>query len=408
MTNKQAALKIIKKLKSQGFQALLAGGCVRDMLMGRAAKDYDVATDAKPDRVTKLFRRTLEVGAKFGVVIVLIKDKQVEVATFRTEKDYHNGRHPDKVIFTNPAEDAKRRDFTINGMFYDPIEEQVIDYVGGQSDLKKRIIRTIGEPVQRFAEDYLRMLRAVRFSTQLGFLIEKTTKAAICSLAAKIQQISGERIAAELEGILTHPNRANGASLLLETGLAQAIFPDFTKEQANSAAGVLGKLRKRVDFPLSLAALFSDCPMELAVENCRSLKLSRNQLRHIKFLLTNRDNLLDEKMSLSKLKLILAEAYFWDMYELQRAIQKTRDGRKALSPLIKLRKRIRQLGGIELRPQPILNGHNLIRLAATPGPTLGQLSEEMYIAQLEGEIKTTEQAEKWVQKWLRKHKNSAK
>jgi len=408
MTNKHAAIKIIRKLKSEGFQALLAGGCVRDMLMGRAAKDYDVATDARPGQVRKLFLRTLEVGAKFGVVIVLMKDKQVEVATFRAEKDYHDGRHPDKVTFTGPGEDAKRRDFTINGMFYDPVEEKVIDYVGGQADLKKRIIRTIGEPGQRFAEDYLRMLRAVRFSTQLGFPIGRSTKAAICSLAVKIKQISGERISAELEGILTHPNRAKGASLLFETGLAQAIFGHFAKEQADAAVNVLGKLRKRIDFPLSLAAFFSNCKTEFALENCRSVKLSRNQLRHIKFLLTNRDRLLDEKISLARLKLILSEPYFWDLYELQRAIQKTRDDRKALTPLIKLRRRIKALGDVELRPPPILNGHDLIGLGAASGPSLGQLSEEMYIAQLEGEIQTPEEAEKWVQNWLRKHKNSAK
>jgi len=152
MTNRQAAIKIIKRLHSNGFEALLAGGCVRDMLLGRAASDFDVATSARPEDVIKLFRRTLKVGAKFGVVIVLLEGKQVEVATFRTEAGYADGRHPARVKFTGAAEDAGRRDFTINGMFYDPIKEKVIDYAGGKADLKKKLVRTIGKPKERFGE----------------------------------------------------------------------------------------------------------------------------------------------------------------------------------------------------------------------------------------------------------------
>lgn len=194
MTNRQAAIQVVKVLRQNGFEALLAGGCVRDMLLRRRAKDYDVATDARPDEVAKLFRRTLQVGVKFGVVIVLIRGMHVEVATFRTEADYNDGRHPASVEFTNAAEDASRRDFTINGMYFDPIEEKVIDYVGGQADLEKKIIRTIGRPEDRFEEDHLRMLRAVRFSTQLDFAIEAATFAAICAHAHTITKMSGERI----------------------------------------------------------------------------------------------------------------------------------------------------------------------------------------------------------------------
>ncbi len=154
MTNKQAAIKIIKRLQRNGFQALLAGGCVRDMLLDRRAKDYDVATDARPKDVIRLFKRTLKVGAKFGVVIVLIEGRQVEVATFRTETGYADGRHPGAVAFTTAAEDAGRRDFTINGMFYEPLQKEVIDYVDGQADLRAKIVRTIGRPAERFSEDY--------------------------------------------------------------------------------------------------------------------------------------------------------------------------------------------------------------------------------------------------------------
>ena len=415
MTNKQAAIKVIKRLSGNGYQALLAGGCVRDMLLGRVASDYDVATDAKPDDVIKLFKRTLKVGAKFGVVIVLMEGQQIEVATFRAEADYADGRHPETVKFASAAEDASRRDFTINGMFYDPIKENVIDYVGGQKDLKRKIIRTIGEPQERFSEDYLRTLRAVRFSTQLGFRIEPKTWSAVCSNAEKITKISGERIAIELESIFVSPNRSAGSSMLIDSGLAKAIFPGFAGEQTKFAIRVLSKLRKKVDFALALAGFFAGCETETAIEKCRVLKLSRNQNKHIKFLLSNRGKLLDDRMSLAQLKLIASEAYFWDLYELQRAIQligaepaiarKAGDGRKSLAPLVKLRKRIKAIGDVELRPKPLLNGHDLIRLGAVPGPGLGQLAEEMYIAQLEGTLQTAKEARQWAEQWLQKHKS---
>ena len=405
MANKQTAIKIIKRLQRNGFQALLAGGCVRDMLLGRRAKDYDVATDARPKDVIKIFKRTLKVGAKFGVVIVLIEDRQVEVATFRSETGYADGRHPAAVEFTDAAEDASRRDFTINGMFYDPLQKEVIDYVDGQADLKAKIVRTIGRPAERFAEDYLRMLRAVRFCTQLGFSIEPSTWLAICSNAKNITGISGERISIELEGILAGANRAAGASMLIKSGLAEAVFPGFVGEQMKFAVGVLSQLRRKVDFALALACFFAGCETKFAVEKCRVLKLSRSQSKHIKFLLSNRGTLLNERMSLAELKKILAEPYFWDLYELQRAIQKARDGgRKSIAALISLRKRIKELGDVELRPKPLLNGHDLIRLGAVPGPGLGQLAEEMYIAQLEGTLQTQAQARQWAQKWLQKHR----
>ena len=405
VTNKTAAIAVIKELRHKGFEALLAGGCVRDMLLSRRASDYDVATNARPDEVIKIFPRTLKVGAKFGVVIVLIRGRQVEVATFRTETGYIDGRHPDSVKFTSAKEDADRRDFTINGMFFDPLEKKVFDYVGGRTDLKRKTIRTIGRPGERFGEDYLRMLRAVRFSTQLGFEIEPSTWSAVCSNAKKITQISGERIAVELEGILAHPNRAVGVSMLIESGLAEAIFPGFATESIKYGIDVLSQLRKQVDFALALASLFAGCETEFAVKKCRILKLSRNQYKHIKFLLANRGKLLDERMSLSDLKKILAEPYFWNLYELQRAIQRaTIGGRKSISALINLRRRIKSLGDVDLRPKPLLNGHDLIRLGAVPGPGLGQLAEELYIAQLEGQLQTTEQAELWARKWLDQHR----
>jgi poly(A) polymerase len=405
MSSKQAATEIIECLQQHGFQALLAGGCVRDMLLGRPAKDYDVATDARPDDVMRLFRRTLKVGAKFGVVIVLTQGQQVEVATFRSEAGYEDGRHPTEVRFTSAAEDASRRDFTINGMFYDPLKEQVIDYVGGQADLQKGIIRTIGDPDERFGEDYLRMLRAVRFSTRLGFPIESQTYAAISRNAANIVRISGERVAAELEGILVHPNRAAGASMLIETGLAEAIVPGFTEDRVRRGAAVVSHLRKKVDFPLALAAFFADCPTDFALKKTEVLKLSRNQIKHMKFLLAHRGRLLEWEMPLARLKKLLAEPYFRDLYELERAIQKATVGNKGVAPLIKLRRRIRDLGGVEVKPKPLLDGHDLMRIGAVPGPLLGELVEELYVAQLEGEVRTREQAQQWAKDWLQRHRS---
>jgi poly(A) polymerase len=402
MTNRQAATGIIKRLQGDGFTALLAGGCVRDMLLGRQAKDYDVATNALPEDVIRLFKRTLKVGAKFGVVIVMIEGQQVEVATFRTEAGYADGRHPSKVRFADPAEDASRRDFTINGMFYDPLQKKVIDYVGGQVDLKKKLVRTIGLPAERFGEDYLRMLRAVRFATQLGFKIEDKTWSAICDTAKNITRISGERIAMELEGILVDPNRSLGAKLLIECGLAEVIFPGFVGKEAELAVSILGRLPKKTDFALGLAGLFAACPAEFAIERCEVLKLSRNQNKHIKFLLDNRDRLLNEQMSLAELKMILAEPYFDDLYELQKAMG------KSVAALVNLRKRIKALGDVELKPKPLLDGHSLMKLGAVPGPAFGQLARELYIAQLEGNLQTPKQAEQWTLKWLQKHQVNEK
>jgi poly(A) polymerase len=409
MSNKQAAIEIVRQLQQHGFQALLAGGCVRDMLLDRPAKDYDVATDALPADVIRLFRRTLKVGAKFGVVIVLTQGEQVEVATFRSEAGYEDGRHPTEVRFTSPAEDASRRDFTINGMFFDPLKEQVIDYVGGQADLDRRILRTIGDPQERFSEDYLRMLRAIRFSTQLRFAIEPATYEAVRRNAANIVRISGERIAIELEGILAHPNRGAGASMLVQTGLAEAIFPGFGGPGVAGALTVLTHLRRKVDFPLALAGFFVGFPTELAVQSCETLKLSRKQNEHMEFLLAHRGRLLDSEMSVAQLKKLLAGPYFWDLYELERAIQKAAkaDGKptKGLASLSRLRRRIRALRGVEVKPKPLLDGYDLMRLGATSGPSLGQLVEELYVAQLEGKVQTKEQAEQWAQAWLQRHRS---
>ncbi|MHC4075750.1 MAG: CCA tRNA nucleotidyltransferase, partial [Planctomycetota bacterium] len=304
--------------------------------------------------------------------------------------------------FTTAELDASRRDFTINGMFYDPIEKKVIDYVDGQADLKKQIIKTIGNPLQRFDEDYLRILRAVRFSTQLDFRIEPATFAAVCDSAEKITRISAERITMELEAILVNPNRSGGISLLHKSSLAKNIFSAMTDDQLRFASAASKQLPEKIDFPLALAGFFAGCETEFALEKSQMLRLSRSQNKHVKFLLANRGKLLNEEMSLADLKLLLAEPYFDDLYHLQKAVQKAQ--KKSIAPLTNLRKKIKSLGDIELSPKPLLNGHDLIALGAAPGPALGQLAREMYIAQLEMKLQTTAQAERWVKKWLQKHR----
>ena len=401
MTNKKVAIKIIKTLRGEGFQSLLAGGCVRDKLLGRIAKDYDVVTDAHPEDVIRIFGRTKEIGAMFGVVMVLMSGKQVEVATFRTESGYADGRHPDNVRFATAKEDALRRDFTVNGMFYDPEEQTILDYVDGRGDIEKKILRTIGEPEHRFAEDYLRMLRAVRFSTELEFDIEKETFLAIQDLAPKITLISGERIAMELETILTNPRRAKGADLLWESGLSSAIFKNYDMKSAKFGMEVLGNLPEQTDLALGLAGFFCNCETKFVLEKCDMLKLSNAHIKHLKFLLDNRGRLLEAEMPLAQLKLLSHEPYFWDMYLLQKAIQLSQD--KSTKELARIKKRALKLEGVDLRPKPLLDGHELIAMGVQPGPMVGLVSQEMYIAQLGEEIKTRTQAKIWVEEFLEKH-----
>jgi poly(A) polymerase len=401
MSNRTGALQIVKRLRENGFTAFFAGGCVRDMLLGRRPNDYDVAADAIPGQIVRLFRRTLTVGAQFGVVRVLLDDKQIEVATFRTEGGYIDGRHPEKVEFATAKEDALRRDFTINGMFYDPIGRKVLDFVNGRQDLKQRVIRTIGVAHERFGEDYLRLLRAIRFAIRLDFAMEKKTWTAICELSGKITHISAERIAAELEGILTHPNRKRGADLLCQSGLAGHIFRNMTESEMTFGIEVLGRLGRRVDWPLAMAGFFAGMEMPQAIELAERLKPSRAFIKHLRFLLEKRGMLLNDDVSLAELKLLVAQPYFWDLYEFQTAIQKATA--QSTSPLIKIKRRAMALKGKDLCPKPLLDGHELIAMGAVAGPMVGRLSREMYIAQLAEQISTSAQARRWVQDWMKKH-----
>ena len=224
---KTLALQIVKSLHKAGFIAYFAGGCVRDLIMREQPKDYDVATTAKSEDIEKLFSKCVPVGKQFGVTIVVFQEHHFEVVTFRREGVYTDRRHPDEVAFTTPGEDAKRRDFTVNGLFYDPLKCKVIDYVNGKEDIRKKCIRTIGEPEARFEEDRLRLLRAVRFAANLGFTIERKTWAAIKRLRKKIHSVSQERIRDELVKMFTRPHAGRGLELLSESGLLKEVLPEI-------------------------------------------------------------------------------------------------------------------------------------------------------------------------------------
>ena len=230
MTEREFAIDVLRTLQSAGYQALWAGGCVRDELLGLTPKDYDIATDARPEQVQSLFRRTVAVGASFGVIEVLGPRRQgdflkVEVATFRSDVSYSDGRHPDAVVYASAHEDAWRRDFTVNGMFSDPLKGELLDFVGGRADLEARVLRSIGDPPKRFQEDKLRLLRAVRIAARFDLTIEPATAAAIKAMAAELPVVSAERIAKELRQLLVHPRRTRALNLMFELGLLQAILP---------------------------------------------------------------------------------------------------------------------------------------------------------------------------------------
>lgn len=398
MTNKQAAIEVLQKLRDAGYQALFAGGCVRDMLINRRPKDYDVATNATPKQVCGLFHRRIEVGVQFGVVIVLIGDEQIEVATFRTDGDYADGRRPDNITFAEPKADAMRRDFTINGMFYDPITDEVIDYVDGQRDLDAKIIRTIGKPQERFGEDYLRMLRAVRFSTELGYKIESATWKAVKKFAPRIEKISGERIAAEMEKMFYCDARAEGIDMLANSNILSVVFPSLTADEIEGGIAVLKTITKPVPLEKGLTAMLIKCKTGKALKLIRPLKLSNNQIKATGWILDNRTMLLKPEMKLSQLRPLLADKRFAMLFDIQRACQLTQG--LGVENLELITERAQKLKDTVLLPPPLLNGNEIMSLGAENGPQIGNLCRKLYQQQLDEIIKTKDQAVAAIKKWI--------
>ncbi len=416
MTEAQFAYEVVHRLRDAGYQALFAGGCVRDMLLGLEPHDFDVATDARPEEVQRLFRRTLAVGASFGVIEVLGprgddgKPIRVQVSTFRAEGPYSDGRHPDSVVFTTAEGDASRRDFTINGLFYDPIAAQVIDYVGGRRDLEERVLRAIGNPQERFTEDKLRMLRAIRFAARFELTIEAETFAAIREMAPQISVVSAERIAEELRRMLTDAHRARAMTLMWDAGLAHHILPELAALHDlpdASAGGTLWDHLMRVldllrdpSFPLAFGALLHHLQSNEADAICRRLRLSNDERHRITWLVQNHEYLRDAaSLRVSKLKTILSHSGIRDLLELHRADAEAVG--RSTEHVAFCERMLEQWSEAELNPPPLITGNDLIRMGLKPGPRFRALLEKVREAQLEGELKTHAEATQLVRRLLK-------
>ena len=421
---KPGALRILRTLNDHGYQAYLNGGCVRDLLMGGEPRDWDVATDAGPDAVGRLFDRTVAVGARFGVVTVLLDDGSYEVARFRKDGEYGDGRRPQDVEFADAEADAQRRDFTINGMFYDPASSRIIDYVGGRGDIGKRLIRAIGDPGQRFSEDYLRMLRAVRFAARLDFAIEPGTLEAVRAGAERIGEVSAERIRDELTMILTEGGAAAGAQLLMDLGLMPAILPEVAKlegvpqppefhpegdvwthvrmmlEQLQAptptlAWGVLlHDIGKPPTYSVADRIRFNRHEVvgaRMAGEICRRLRMANADTERISQLTAHHMRFRNVRdMRPSKLKRFLREEYFPELLELHRIDCLASHGMLDLYDFCT--ERLEQESREDLEPPPLIDGRDLIAMGFAPGPLFKEILAAVEDAQLEGAVRSREAA----------------
>ncbi len=392
---RQAALDIVRTLRDAGSVALFAGGCVRDLLLDRTPKDFDVVTDALPDEVQRAFPRSKAVGKQFGVILVRKFGHDVEVATFRTEGDYSDGRRPDHVEFTNDIEDARRRDFTVNGMFYDPVDERIIDYVGGRADLDARLIRTIGDPDQRFAEDHLRMLRAVRFASELDFAVDPPTLKAIRENAEKLTRISAERVWMELQRIITHPSRARGWELLRTSALDGHLVQGWNWSAAESGAitaRVTALPPKVISPTLALAALLCHTPAPQAQRFGRSLRLSNDGIRQMVWLVAQLPRARAEaSLELADIKTYAAHPGCDDLLALLKADLCADEGDDSVIHE-RVMARIRAIDPAAAAPPPLLTGDDLLAAGFASGPQFGPVLRAVYRAQLNEEIATRDDA----------------
>jgi poly(A) polymerase len=399
------AAELVRRLRAAGFEAYWAGGCVRDQLLGRTPKDYDVATSATPEQIRTLFgrRRTLAIGAAFGVISVIGPKPagMVEVATFRRDAAYSDGRHPDSVTFSSAEEDASRRDFTINGLFYDPVEQRVIDFVGGQKDLSERRLRAIGCARDRFAEDKLRMLRAVRFAAAFNFTLDEEARAAVAEMAAEIHVVSPERIAMEMRRLLTDLNRATGVRLLLETKLAAEVLPEIVPRddaqtvRLDDTLAVLSQLPGDVGFPLALAALLLPCVDTAGAMNvCRRWRLSNKETELTGWLVQHRAAL-DEATTMrwSSLQPMLLSEGIGDLLTLMEVTSP--QWSEAAAHCRRLLAQPRDV----LDPPPLVTGDDLLAGGIPSGPQYKTFLDRIRVAQLDGEVLTKGDALSMVRKW---------
>ena len=385
MTERDFATEVVARLTGRGFTALWAGGCVRDELLGLVPADYDIATDATPEQVQASFRRSHSFGASFGVVEVLGPRGdaglwlKVQVATFRSDGTYTDGRRPDSVTYSSPEEDAKRRDFTINGMFFDPTTGVVTDYVGGRADLEQRVLRAIGDPVARFTEDKLRVLRAVRMAARFGLAIEPATFAAVRAMADQVMAVSAERVGEELRKILTHPSRARGVELMRDAGLVGPTLPQAAG-QIDEAITRLSTLPPRVSFELAFATLLPPLDAKGSTKVARQLRLSNDEAARVGWLVTHRAALdAADALPLSKLKPLLAHAGAAELVELHRA-------RGAAAGVAFTERFLAETPPGDLDPPPLVTGDDLAALGMTPGPDFKRILAAVRDAQLENRL----------------------
>ena len=384
-----AAVEIIRNLTAAGHAALLAGGCVRDLLRGSPPKDYDVATDATPDRVCQLFRATRKVGAQFGVVLVRKRRRWIEVATFRSDGPYLDGRHPARVTFSDARQDALRRDFTVNGMFLDPLKGLVIDYVDGRADLEAELIRCIGEPSERFEEDHLRLLRAVRFAARLRFDVEPATFAATQSNAPKLLKVAAERVREELEKMLTHPARRQAFKLMEQAGLLPYLGEGaaWQPEQLAAARSLLERLPAEDPFELAFAALVADRRPQEIHAICRALACSNDQRQATVWLVRHQADLDEpEAIPLAGLKRLMVPASFSGLRTLAEArYHVLPDGRERSAAL---QRRLSSIAPEAVQPPPFITGDDLAQRGVEPGPIYKEILDELYTRQLDETIRT--------------------
>ena len=426
-----AAQSIVERLRAKGFEALYAGGCVRDTLLGLEPHDYDVATSARPEQVEALFPRTVSVGAQFGVIIVLEGGTEIQVATFRGDGAYLDGRHPENVHYTDAEGDARRRDFTINGLFYDPIKDEILDFVGGRDGLKKCMIQAIGNPSERFAEDKLRLLRAVRFATTLGFSIDSETWSALLEWAPELHAVSAERIRDEFCKILLSPNRLRGFDLLDQSGLLRMILPEMETLKGCDQPPefhpegdvfvhtrlMLSLLPERVSVPLVLSVLFHDLgkpPTRMVDETGRirfnghegvSAEMSLRILQRLRFSNEVIDAVLPAvrlhmsfkdvpNMRVATLKRMMARPTFDDELELHRVDCLGSHGMLDNHALLIAKRE--EFSHQPLIPPPLITGNDLIALGWKPGPKFAKILQAVQTRQLEGSLTTQEEALEWM------------
>jgi len=434
-----AAASVVKRLKEHGFTTFFAGGCVRDSLRGEPPKDIDIATAATPVDVQALFRRTVPVGMHFGVVRVLEAGFEFEVATFRSDGVYLDGRRPTEVRFSSPEEDARRRDFTVNGMFYDPVEQQLVDYVNGKADLEQKLIRAIGNPHKRFEEDRLRLLRAIRFSATLQFEIESGTWDGVRNAVDQIWKVSPERIREELMKILRDSNRLRGFDLLDASGLLAAILPEVERlkgckqsPQFHPEGDVFVHTRKMLELLsveagglLTLAVLLHDIgklpTQSFDVENDRirfnghdrvGAEMTKELMQRLRFSRHDIDIVVEavrnhmvfkdvQQMRLAKLKQFMARPNFDLELNLHRVDCLGSHG--DLENHEFLRRKAEEFSQEPLIPPLLVRGEDLLALGLKPGPKIGELLEAVQIAQLEGEISSRKEALEFLRNLVQAH-----